>query len=103
LSKTQDWRYSQTLKYVSFDKEKTFFPKDWNCQKVIEKIIEALETVDFSELPISNQRIVIQPLTKEGIKLKIAIRTDESKILSVYPIFPDPISLEKKVFSRGKK
>lgn len=66
---------------------KTFFPKDWTREQVIEKIFEAYNNYK-EELSFLDSKAVITTETNEGIKIRMVI-TDAGEILTAFPIIEE--------------
>ena len=65
---------------------KTYFPPEWNEQKVIEKIFEAFQDLERT-IEIDGQgHYKIIGKTSEGLKIKIIFDPYHSKITTAYPI-----------------
>jgi hypothetical protein len=80
--------YRAIVEYAAIKSEKTFFPKSWDWDKVIEKVIEALKTVDLrSDATHNEDRIRVFPYTSEGIQLDILLDRASGQVLTVYPTY----------------
>jgi Bacterial EndoU nuclease len=80
--------YRAVVEYAGMKGEKTFFPKSWNPEKVITKIIEAIQTVDLSSyMNHGNDKIRFFAYTSEGIQLDILLDANSSEVSSAYPTY----------------
>ncbi len=75
--------YRANWYYNGIKKCSTFFPKLWNREKVIEKIIEACQNIE-SILPQPNGTFQLTGITSEGLKIEMIIN-ELGTMTSAYP------------------
>lgn len=81
--------YDVLLRYKGTSAIKTFFPKDWQLNKVMSKITEALLNVYHDEFDGVSSRTLVGR-TSEGLSIVIVFRTNKEgqptgKVVTAYP------------------
>ncbi len=83
-----DGAYHASFEHKGVSKESTFFPKDYTPEKVIAKIYEALENVNFTKYPTRGDQKV-RGLTKDGITIEMIVNLTSCKVKSAYPVWDE--------------